>query len=168
MLELLYWRLQRLLGRGRGRVISDDGPVQLVQVEFSTLETRDGLPHMQHYGFQSFAPDGFGAVVSFLGGERTAGVVTATVHQKYRFKPLKKGEVCISDDKGQSIYLSASGITINGGSLPITVNNAASVTVNDCNVNVQNGDVIANGISLLNHVHSGVTPGGATTGTPVT
>ena len=123
---------------------------------------------MQHYGFQSFAPDGFGAVVSFLGGERTAGVVTATVHQKYRFKPLKAGEVCISDDKGQSIYLSASGITINGGSLPIAVNNAASVTVNDCNVNVQNGDVIANGISLLNHVHSGVTPGGATTGTPVT
>ena len=168
MLELLYWRLQRLLGRGRGRVISDDGPVQLVQVEVSGLETRDGIPLMQHYGFQSSAPDGFGAVVSFLGGERTAGVVTATVHQKYRFKPLQTGEVCLSDDKGQSIYLSAGGITINGGTLPITINNAASVTVNDCNVVVQDGDVIANGISLLNHVHSGVMAGGSTTGVPVT
>lgn len=34
-------------------------------------------------------------------------------------------------------------------------------------INANSGDVVVNGISLVNHTHTGVTPGGATTGKPV-
>jgi phage gp45-like len=167
MMNELYWRLQRLLGRGRGRVTSDDGPIQMVQVELNALETRDDIPNVQQFGFASYPPDGFLAIVSFLGGDRTSGAVVATSHQKYRFK-LKPGEVAISDDKGQSIYLSAQGIRIEGADLPIEINGAPTVTVNGGDVIVSGGDVIANGISLENHVHTGVKAGPDKTGTPTT
>jgi phage gp45-like len=167
MMQELYWRLQRLLGRGRGRVTSDDGPIQLVQVELNALETRDGIPNVQQFGFASYPPDGFTAVVSFLAGDRTSGVVTATSHQQYRFK-LQAGEVALSDDKGQSIYLSAAGIRIEGAGLPIEIHGAPTVTVNGGDVIVSGGDVIANGISLQRHVHTGVQAGPSNTGTPTT
>jgi phage gp45-like len=166
MMQDLYWRLQRLLGRGRGRVTSDDGPIQLVQIELNALETRDNVPNVQQFGFASYPPDGFTAVVTFVAGDRTSGAVVATSHQTYRFK-LKPGEVALSDDKGQSIYLSAAGIRIEGGGLPIEIHGAPTVTVKDGDVIVSGGDVIANGISLENHVHTGVKAGPDNTGTPI-
>lgn len=112
MLEKLYWAVKRIVGRGRGVVETDTGPVQLVQLQLSDLEISDQLPRIAEYGFQSCPPDGFTGVALFFGGDHSGGVVIATQHQTYRFQPLAKGEVALSDNIGQSVYLSATGIRI--------------------------------------------------------
>ena len=160
MIEELRWKVARMLGRGRGRIEDDGGPSQLVQVELSKLETRDKTPRVAEYGFQSAPPEGFEAVLMFFGGDRTSGVVVATGHQQYRIKSLQTGEVCISDNQGQKVYLSQSGIRIDGAGHNINIINAPQVIVTG-------GDVIADGISLKNHHHTGVQSGGSNTGGPV-
>lgn len=58
-------------------------------------------------------------------------------------------------------------VTINGN---LTVNGdgmGANVTMNDVTLQLNNGDIIADTISLKEHVHSGVMTGGSNTGEPV-
>ncbi|MBB5411712.1 phage baseplate assembly protein V [Paraburkholderia sp. HC6.4b] len=127
-MEHLFWSLVRALGRGRLTRVDDGGAVQLVQMQLSANETRDGTPRLAEYGFQSNPPAGSDALAVFLGGDRTNGVVIACGNQQYRFRNLAPGEVCISDDKGQSVHLSAAGIVVNGGGQPVTITNAPQIT----------------------------------------
>lgn len=49
------------------------------------------------------------------------------------------------------------------------LNTPGDLTINvggTLNINASEGDVIVNGISLVNHVHGGIMPGGAKTSTP--
>ncbi len=108
--------------------MDDGGAVQFVQMQLSQSETRDRTPRIAEYGYSSNPPDGADAVAVFLGGDRTNGVVIACGHQAYRMRGLASGEVAISDDKGQSVYLSAAGIVINGGGHPVTITNAPKIT----------------------------------------
>jgi phage baseplate assembly protein V len=150
--DSLYWSVMRSLGRGRLTGIDDSGPVQRVQMQQSQNETRDTTPRLAEYGFQSFPPPGCDAVALFLGGERSNGLVIACNSQQYRFRNLTTGEVCISDDKGQSVYLSASGITVNGGGKPVTVTNTPTVTLDaptvKCTGNLQVTGNITSGASI--------------------
>jgi phage baseplate assembly protein V len=128
-LQRIWRRLLLLVGRGRIRVVDDTQAVQRVQVQLGADEIKDGAPRLSEYGFQSNPPPGADAVVVFLAGERTNGVVVATGHQQYRMKLLKSGEVAISDNKGQHVYLSENGIRIDGGALPIQITNAPTLLV---------------------------------------
>jgi phage gp45-like len=63
---------------------------------------------------------------------------------------LQEGEASLHDDKGQYVYLTASGIVINGGGLPVTVMNAPSVTLDTPVVHLTgslqvDGDITAGG-----------------------
>ena len=64
------------------------------------------------------------------------------------------------------------GNTVKNGNLTVvgnvTIMGKGSGTVNasGCTINLTGGDVIADGISLKNHTHSGVVVGGANTGKP--
>lgn len=159
----LYWRLRRVLGRGRGIVQDDTGPVQLVQLTPSNLETFDKVPRVAEFGFQSVPPDGWDGIAVFFSGDRSSGVVVATNHQKYRVTGLSKGEACVSDAFGQTVYLSKNGITIKdkAGSMIVmngdgtgTATFANGLKVNGAQITGA-GDVIsASGISLDNHTHS--------------
>ena len=127
-MEGLFWSMVRSLGRGRLTRVDDSGPVQLVQMQLSQNETRDGTPRLADYGFQSNPPEGSDAVALFLAGNRSNGVVIACGSQQYRMRNLASGEVAISDNRGQSVYLSASGIVINGGGLPLKITNTPEIT----------------------------------------
>jgi len=127
-MQSLFWNIIRSLGRGRLTRIDDSGPVQLVQMQLSQSETRDSTPRLCEYGFQSNPPDGADAVAVFLAGNRTNGVVIACGHQTYRVRNLATGEVCVSDNRGQSVYLSATGIVVNGGGLPLKITNTPEIT----------------------------------------
>lgn len=50
----------------------------------------------------------------------------------------------------------------------VTINATKSITINAPTVNItgSSGDVVVNGISLVNHTHGGVMPGGGSTGKP--
>lgn len=164
-LQDIYWRLRRLLGRGRGILQDDTGPVQLVQLQCSDLETFDRVPRVAEYGFQSAPPDGWDGVAVFFSGDRSSGVVIATNHQQYRVRSLKKGEICISDNQGQQIYLSQSGITVQdkGGSKLVMNGDGTSTLTSNLkivgtlgvtqNITVDQ-DVIVSGLSIKNHNHT--------------
>lgn len=96
-------RVMMMFGRGVLRAVTDTGPRQQVQVELLKDELRDGLEHMQNYGFTSH-PKGGDVAVAFLGGNREQGIVLVVDDRRYRI-PLLAGEVAIYDDLGNKIEL---------------------------------------------------------------
>lgn len=112
MIDKMLHGLRNLIGLGWGVVIDDASEVQKVQVKFNPAEVKDNIPRYTEYGFQSSPPDGHHALVLFFGGHKSTGVVVSTHHSESRKRNLKKGEVCISDDLGQEVYLTREGITL--------------------------------------------------------
>lgn len=111
-IERLYRRILMVVGRGRIKTGRDDGPAQMLQVRLGQLETVDNVPRLAEYGFNSMPPADADAIVLFSGGNRSDGVVIATGSQTYRMRSLKTGEVSISDDQGQSVYLMRDGLKL--------------------------------------------------------
>ncbi len=102
MIDILN-RVMMMFGRGVLRGVTDTGPRQQVQVELLKGELRDGLEHMQNYGFTSH-PKGGDCAVAFNGGNREQGIVLVIDDRRYRI-PLLAGEVAIYDDLGNKIEL---------------------------------------------------------------
>lgn len=125
----VYWMIVRALGRGRLTAVDDSGPVQSVQAQLSQSELRDGTPRVAEYGFHSNPPAGADAVLVFLGGDRTQGVVIACGHQKYRMTGLASGEVALADDLGQTVYLTRTGIVVKGAGLPMLITDTPQITL---------------------------------------
>lgn len=125
--------------------------------------------------------------------ENRAGVANLVTE---RFKDLKEGEVAIGNYLTKSVikFLENGDIEIYGkndervtidrnsnisiaGNCSISVNGTTTLscpggtTINsDVHINgtvTCSEDVIASGISLVSHIHSGVTPGGGTTSGPI-
>lgn len=111
-IERLYRRILMVVGRGRIKTGRDDGAAQLLQVKLGQMETVDNVPRLAEYGFNSMPPADTDAIVLFAGGNRSDGVIIATGSQTYRMRSLKTGEVSISDDQGQSVYLMRDGIRL--------------------------------------------------------
>jgi phage baseplate assembly protein V len=127
-LDRLFKRLQLLVGRGRIKVSNDGGAVQSHQVQLSPLELKD-VARAAEYGFTSMPQPGCHAVVIFVGGDRSNGIIVATNDQAHRLKNLQPGEVAIYDDQGQSVYITRSGIVVNGGGKQVTITNTPKVRV---------------------------------------
>lgn len=144
-IERLYRRILMIVGRGRIKTGRDDGPAQLLQVRLGPLETIDNLPRLAEYGFNSTPPAETDAIVLFAGGNRSDGVIIATGSQKFRMRSLKSGEVSISDDQGQSIYLTRTGIVINGGGFPVSVTNAPAITLDSAQVTMTGNASVGSG-----------------------
>lgn len=134
-LERLWRRLQMVVGRGRVKTGNDAGPVQLLQVQFSGQDVRDNTPRVAEYGFTSMPRPECQAVLVFMAGDRSNGVILGTNDEAARLKNLLPGEVAIYDDQGQSVYLTRAGIVMNGGGKPITVTNTPTITLDSPQVN---------------------------------
>ncbi|MDN7814918.1 phage baseplate assembly protein domain-containing protein [Burkholderia vietnamiensis] len=136
-------RVMSALARGLVKVVNDSGGIQLMQVKFNPLQTNDNLPRCAEYGFTSNPPEDSDAVVAFAGGDRSNGVVIATGNAKYRMKQMATGEVAIHDNIGQSVYLTATGIVINGGGNPLTITNATKIRAETLRLECT-GDIVDN------------------------
>ncbi len=126
-LNRLARRVLLALARGTITLVDDSKSVQTIQVRLNALELIPDIPRIAEYGLTSNPPPGTLAVVGFKNGDRNDGLVIATSNAKYRMTGLASGEVAIHDDKGQSVYLSASGIVVNGGGNPITLTNTPKI-----------------------------------------
>lgn len=161
-------RVMMMFGRGVLRAVTDTGPRQQVQVELLKDELRDGLEHMQNYGFTSH-PQGGDVAVAFLGGNREQGIVLVVDDRRYRI-PLLAGEVAIYDDLGNKIellremvkvtavqHLEAQAPTIKLiGDLEVIGNITTTGTITN------NGKNIGS-----THQHSGVNAGSGNSGVPI-
>lgn len=160
--------VKMMFARGVLRGVTDTGPRQQVQVELLKDELRDGLEHMQNYGFTSH-PRGGDCAVAFNGGNREQGIVLVVDDRRYRI-PLQAGEVAIYDDLGNKIellremvkvtsvqHLEAQAPTIKLiGDLEVVGNITTTGTITN------NGKNIGS-----THQHGGVTAGSGNSGVPI-
>jgi len=134
-----------MIGRGRVKLVNDSGRAQTMQVQLNALETTDDkTPRIAEYGFSSNPPADSDAVLLYLNGDRTLGVVIGTNHQASRPTSLKPGESILFDNLGQRVFISKNGIVVEGIGLPITINSTASVTLN-CPQAHLTGDLLVDG-----------------------
>ena len=142
-LNRLARRILLMMARGTITLVDDTKKVQTLQVRVNGLELLPDVPRFAEYGFTSNPPAGSQAIVGSKNGDRNDGIVIATSNATYRLTGLSTGEMAIHDDKGQSVYLSAAGIVVNGGGKPITLTNAPEVVADTPLLKVK-GDVVDN------------------------
>lgn len=161
-------RVMMMFGRGVLRRVDDTAGRQQVQVELLKDELRDGIEHMQNYGFTSH-PLGGDVAVAFLGGSREQGIVLVIDDRRYRI-PLLAGEVAIYDDQGNKIELLREMVKVTAvqhvevvaptikliGDLEVIGNINTTGTITNNNKNIGSG-----------HQHSGITVGSGNSGAPV-
>lgn len=108
------------LGRRTGRMIARGiiGITRLIkgrqvaQTARFAEETRDDTEVFQQYGVASRPHPGAEAVLVALGGDPSHQIVIAVEDARFRFGPLKTGEVALYDDQGQHVYLYRDGIRV--------------------------------------------------------
>lgn len=170
-------RVMMMVARGVLRGVTDSSSRQQLQVELLKGELRDGVEHMQNYGFTSH-PTGGDVAVVFLAGNREQGIALAVDDRRYRIN-LQAGEVAIYDDLGNRVellrdmvkvtavqHLEAeapttlirSAVTIDG-SLTVTGPSTLTGAVETTGTITNNGKNIGS-----THTHDDVQPGIGTTG----
>jgi len=127
-LDRLYRRIMSMMGIGKITLTNDAKNNQYIQVQMLPNQVQE-LRVAGMYGHASVAPTDSDAIVIFIAGDRQNGIVIGTVNQAARMKNLAEGESALYDDIGQYVHLTKAGIVINGGGLPVTINNTPLVTM---------------------------------------
>ncbi|WP_075632569.1 phage baseplate assembly protein domain-containing protein [Novacetimonas hansenii] len=157
-------RVMMALGVGRQTADTNETPnTPTVQVALAADELRSDVPIMQEYGLASRPVPGSDLLVAFIGGDRTRGVVVATGDQRGRPRDLQPGEVCLfHPSTGSRIWLKADG------SIALNPANNKVTTPGDFTAGgtITGNEVVAQGVKLSRHSHSGVEAGNDTSGPP--
>ena len=173
----LLKRIQNCIARATVKLVDSSKKTQSLQIGLLAGEIKGNIEHMEPYGFTSHPKPGAEAVALFFGGDRSNGVVIMTPDKRYRLVSLAEGEVAIYDDQGQKVVLARDGIKVDTTkTLTATCGDVAKITAPKITLNAATvevigsleaaGDVKAGSISLNSHTHSGVEPGGGSTGGP--
>lgn len=161
-------RVMMMFGRGVLRGVNDANGRQQVQVELLKNELRDGVEHMQNYGFTSH-PTGGDVAVAFLGGNREQGIVLVVDDRRYRI-PLEAGEVAMYDDLGNKFELLRDMVKVTAVQ-HVEVTAPTIKLIGDLEVvgNITTtGTVTNNGKDIgSTHRHGNVTVGSANSGVPI-
>jgi phage baseplate assembly protein V len=110
-------RLKRLIGVAALQLVNDTGILQQAQAQIGVggpaalQETIDQVPRLGEYGLASCPPAGAQALLVFLGGHRSSGVIVATGDRATRLKDLLAGEAALYNGvKGTFFKLAADGL----------------------------------------------------------
>lgn len=161
-------RVMMMFGRGVLRGVNDANGRQQLQVELLKGELRDGVEHMQNYGFTSH-PTGGDVAAASVGGNREQIIVLVVDDRRYRI-PLQAGEVAMYDDQGNKIELLRDMVKVTAVQ-HVEVMAPTIKLIGDLEVigNITStGTVTNNGKSIgSTHLHGGVTAGSGNSGAPV-
>lgn len=164
-------RLMNMLTRGVVALANSAGKIQRLQMRLTHGELKDGMEHLEPYGFTSCPHVGAEGLAAFLGGDRSHGVVIVVTDRRHRFQNLKPGEVAIFTDEGDYIHLKRGRvIDIKTGTLNVSAATAVNFDtplITQSGRIVSQGDQIAGGVSQINHPHAGVKQGTDQSGPPV-
>jgi len=183
----LHFRARNMVSRATLVMINDGGPVQLHQVEIYPTELHSDVQFPGVPGLVMVPLPGAKATLLHQGGQRTNAAIVAIIDPRYRPTGAQPGEsvqymvdgagsdgsggtTChvIAGRKGKVIDVGdANSVTINVGTAASGV--AINMGGSGATVNITGaaGDVVIDGVSLVNHVHFGVTPGDGDSGKPV-
>ncbi|KGQ39865.1 phage baseplate protein [Gallibacterium anatis] len=112
-------------------------------------------------------PDVGELVAILLDARGEGGCVLGTIYNNQDPAPASSNDIWLKN------FSNGTTIEHNRKTGNLTIHTSGKVIVNNCNIDVNSGtitvnggDVIADGISLKNHVHGGVKAGGDNTGKP--
>lgn len=189
-LRRVLFRLRNLVGRVTLNLGSDAVPgAQLHQVQGYPSELHNNVQRVQQFGLSAMPPIGASGVILFQGGHRGFGTIVAAEHGAYRPTGLKPGEITIymvdgaaADGTGgtmRRLLTGALGWVAGLFGKTITIGDAdtqtiaigtssTTITVTGSSVTITGatGDVVVDGVSLLNHVHTNVAAGTGQSGPP--
>ncbi|EHM03449.1 bacteriophage Mu Gp45 protein [Acetobacteraceae bacterium AT-5844] len=163
-LERMAGRLLSLVGFGRvtaTTALAGKG-LRRAQVRFDDAETRDETPLVQQYGFASRPLPGADAILVFVGGNRSKGIVIATNDRRYQIE-LAPGEVALHTDEGDFVHIRRGGTIGIRAATKVEIDTPLLTTTGRIEAA---GDVVGAGISLQNHRHTEVERGGEISGPP--
>ena len=161
-------RVHLMVARGVLALVNDVTKMQDVQVKLLSGETRD-MERFQNYGFTSQPHPGAEVAAVFVGGNRDHGLVLAIDDRRYRHKDLLTGEVAIYTAEGDSVVMK-NGRIIEITTQTLKINATTQIEINTPTMlvsastkvemttpllQVTNGDVKADTISLKTHRHAG-------------
>ncbi|MGA9223052.1 MAG: phage baseplate assembly protein V [Pseudomonas graminis] len=164
-------RLMNLLTRGVVAMVKSTGKMQSLQMRLTHGELKDGMEHLEPYGFTSCPHEGAEGLAAFMGGDRSHGVVVVVADRRYRLQALEAGEVAIFTDEGDKIHFKR-GRIIDIETQTLNIRAAKGVhfetpSITQTGTIVSQGDQIAGGVSQINHPHTGVKSGPDQSGPPV-
>lgn len=129
MLGPLARRVTNMLVRGTVVMVNSASKMQQLQVKLLADESVEGLEHFEPYGYSSCPLPGAEVLAMFFDGERSHGVTFVAADRRWRLQGMKGGEVVLHDDQGKKVYLTRTGIVIDGGGMDVTIQNAPVVHV---------------------------------------
>ncbi|TDV60118.1 phage baseplate assembly protein V [Pseudomonas sp. LP_7_YM] len=164
-------RLINMLTRGVVALAKSTGKLQTLQMRLTHGEVKDGMEHLEPYGFTSCPHEGAEGLAAFMGGDRSHGVVVVVADRRYRLQALQAGEVAIYTDEGDKIHFKRGRIIdIETQTLNIRASKAVNFDtplISQTGRIVSQGDQVAGGVSQINHPHTGVKQGNDQSGPPV-
>lgn len=164
-------RVKNLAARGLVVLADSARKLQALQVRLLAGELKDGMEHLEQYGYTSCPLEGAEALALFLGGDRSHGVVIVAADRRYRLKGLKPGEVAIYTDEGDRIHLKR-GRVVEIETVTLRVKASEGIHFDTPEITqtgriVSEGDQVAGGVSQISHPHPGVMPGSGQTAAPI-
>lgn len=163
--------LANVLARGVVALANSASKLQSLQLRLLAGEVKDGVEHLEPYGFTSCPKSGAEALAGFIGGDRSHGVVIMVSDRRFRLQGLKPGEVALYTDEGDRLHFKRGRVL---DIETVTLNVKASESVNFDTPLIKttgriesDGDQIAGGISQIEHLHDGVEVGDKQSGPPV-
>ena len=109
MVEGLRQRVAMMVGRGVLAALDAAGGAARATVQGVAGEVLDDREFAQDYGVSSRPHPGAEALMAFIAGLRSNGVVVRLMDRRYTIA-LEYGEVAIHDDLGQRVHLTRTGI----------------------------------------------------------
>lgn len=101
-------RVRLMVGRARLAGVTDGGKRQFVQFEALADEVKDGVEHMQPFGFASHPTAGAQVLFICVGGDRGHPIAVCIDDPRSRLA-LEPGEVAIFTAEGNKIVMKPSG-----------------------------------------------------------
>lgn len=149
-----------LLRRARLRGLKE-GLVQVARAEALENDAKDDAERWQDYGFAARPVDGEGLVIN-------AGGHTVVLRMdRIKDRPqLAADEVCVWHKDGAMVRLKA-GRVVEIDCDQLVLRASTSVTIDSPTTNVVQPSLVVDGVQLRTHRHTGVQPGGSTSGGPV-
>lgn len=164
-------KLMNVLTRGVVALANSASKLQTLQMRLTAGEVKDGMEHLEPYGFTSCPHAGAEALAGFMGGDRSHGVVIVVSDRRYRIQELEPGEVAIYTDEGDKVHFKRGKvIAFETGTLNITATDSVNFDtpkITQTGQIISQGDQVAAGVSQVNHPHSGVQAGNGQSGSPV-
>lgn len=105
MLQRAANRIASLVVKGLISAVNDSDELQLVKVSTTADEVIEDVERVQQYGITSVPPEGSEAIVIFMNGDRSEGVVIGCDSAAVRVKELSDGDVALYSKHGQQILM---------------------------------------------------------------